>query len=55
MHPLGDANALAEGAERVRILWTMAGTRGTKAVTLGAQLRDARLKYMPATSARQMC
>lgn len=39
----------------MRILWTMAGTRGTKAVTLGAQMRDARLKYMPDSSARSMC
>lgn len=55
MHPLGDNYSLAETAERVRILWTMAGTRGTKAATLGAQMRDARKEYMPDSSARSMC
>ncbi|MGW4127931.1 helix-turn-helix domain-containing protein [Amycolatopsis japonica] len=33
----------------------MAGTRGTKATTLGAQLRDARLKYAPDSNTRTMC
>ena len=55
MHPLGDRYSLAETAERVRILWTMAGTRGTDAVTLGAQMRDARKKYMPDSTVRSIC
>lgn len=33
----------------------MAGTRSTKAVTLGAQMREARLTYLPDSSARSMC
>lgn len=33
----------------------MAGTRGTKATTLGAQMRDARLKYLPNSTVRSMC
>jgi hypothetical protein len=33
----------------------MAGTRGTKAATLGAQMRDARLQYKPGSSVRSMC
>jgi len=55
MQPSGDNYSLAETAERVRILWTMAGTRGTKESTLGAQMRAARLTYLPDSSARSMC
>jgi hypothetical protein len=55
MHLLGDRYSLADTAERVRILWTMAGTRGTDAVTLGAQMRDARREYMPGSSTRSVC
>jgi hypothetical protein len=33
----------------------MAGTRSTKAITLGARMRDARLLYMPDSTARSMC
>lgn len=55
MQPLGDSNARSADAERVRILWTMAGTRGTKAVTLGAQMRDARKRFMPESSVRSVC
>ncbi len=34
--------------------WTMAGTRGTKAATLGAQMRDARLRYLPGSKVRSV-
>ncbi|WP_326564958.1 helix-turn-helix transcriptional regulator [Amycolatopsis rhabdoformis] len=33
----------------------MAGTRGTKAATLGAQMREARRQYLPDSTARSMC
>jgi hypothetical protein len=33
----------------------MAGTRGTKAATLGAQMRDARLRHLPNSTVRSMC
>jgi hypothetical protein len=33
----------------------MAGTRGTKAATLGAQMRDARIKHLPGSTVRSMC
>lgn len=39
----------------MRILWTMAGTRGTKAATLGAQMREARMQYLPDSTVRSMC
>ena len=40
----------------MRILWTMAGTtRRTPATTLGAQMRNARLQYLPDSSSRSMC
>lgn len=55
MQPSGDANVASVAAERVRILWTMAGTRRTRAVTLGAQMRDAREKYAPEMTDRSMC
>jgi transcriptional regulator with XRE-family HTH domain len=50
----GDMNALGDLADRVRILWTMAGTKGTLAVTLGAEMRDARKKYMPDSTVRSV-
>ncbi|MEV8612253.1 helix-turn-helix transcriptional regulator [Amycolatopsis sp. NPDC051373] len=33
----------------------MAGTRGTKAATLGAQMREARQRYLPDSTVRSMC
>lgn len=55
MQPSGDTKSLASGAERVRILWTMAGTtRSTKAVALGARMRDARIGHRPDVSARAL-